>query len=108
MKRLIKLLPLAALFLMFTGCSLFGDDCNKCQKAINHMHQNLAFQDCNPHTMENAVKRIQDDCDAATANAAIEGMVENCHAEGGIVLCEASELFQFELKLVQMFGHDIL
>ena len=90
-------LPLLALSTLLTtsGCiSLFGDECNKCQKAINHMYEKMPENNCNPSWMEEAVDRINKDCPNSVSNFVVGTMVENCNNDGGLALCEVPEIFR--------------
>ncbi len=73
MKKLVSVL-LSLAFL--TSCET-PDDCEKCDDAVNHMIGKIAQNQCNPAFMENAVKRIKDDC-GDDANPYIYYLAEMC------------------------------
>lgn len=69
-------------------CILFAlpacSECDKCQSAIDHLAGKLREQGCDPSTTQNAVNRINDDCedvnDGNNNSLFIGTMVEACQA----------------------------
>lgn len=75
---------LPALIGLGAGCDGGGcDDCEDCQAALDHLAQKLPENGCNPAVMENAVNRIDEDCDGASDVSDIDAMVESCLADTG-------------------------
>lgn len=52
------------------------DECDKCQSSIDHMHERIDAQGCNPNTMQKAWDQIREDCDHSSS--AVGLMAETC------------------------------
>lgn len=57
-------------------------DCSKCQVELDHLAENLAFQDCNPNFMDTAVSRVESGCADSHPDweLYISQMVDQCQA----------------------------
>ncbi len=77
------ILPMVLPMLLLPGCDLFGDECSKCQDAIDHMYYKMDDFNCDKSYMAEAQERIREDCDKAdfSANYIIDCLTENCMAQ---------------------------
>lgn len=66
------------------GCGSTG--CEACEEAIAHMTAKIEGFGCNPTFMENAVERIQDDCEDFDEQRILGAIVEECSVGEGIAV----------------------
>ena len=64
-------------FVLLTACEK-ESECVKCNEAIAHMASKIGANNCNPNWMENAWKRITDDCGNGRDDYAVGWLAEKC------------------------------
>ena len=72
-----KILVTCVLALALASCEK-ESECVKCYEAMDHMQSKISQNNCNPNWMENAVKRIEDDCKSSRAIYAVGYIAEDC------------------------------
>ena len=73
---------LSIYFVLFVAAiftlSSCGNNCLECEDAIKHMCDKIKANGCDPGLMENAMSRMQEDCDLFSAQVYAGYMAEQC------------------------------
>ncbi len=88
-KSIILLILFVMNLFLLTSCQ---DECDKCNAAIQHFVSKLPENGCNPEFMQNAVERINNDCDGEVNSAITAAIAADacCNSTIPALACENS------------------